>query len=84
MRIGQAMERRGNRAGTAGGVHPLPRAHPAARLAASGAAEMLCARDTGGRLHPDALRVMANPALLRLGLCVTPAFIFKETSDVCE
>ncbi len=83
MRIGQAMERRGNRAGTAGGVQPLPRAPggPAGGVRSGGD---LRARDTGGRLHPDALRVMANPALLRLGLCVTPAFIFKETDDVCE
>ena len=56
----------------------------AALPAALGTAWNLRVQRMGGRLPPGVLRVMANPAPMRLGLCVNPAFPFKETFDVSE
>ncbi len=83
MRTWQATERRGNPAGTAGGgpFAPVDCGSPAGGVGEGG---NLRVRSMGGRLPPGVQRVMANPALLRLGLCVTPAFPFKETRNVSE
>ena len=72
------MERRGDSAGAAGGGPSAPalRGGPSGGVGDGG---NLRAQRMGGRLPPGVLRVMANPALMRLGLCVNPAFPFKET-----
>ena len=79
----QARGRRDDRAGQSGGgpFAPVARGGPSGGVGDGGD---LRVRSMGGRLPPSVLRVMANPALLRLGLFATPAFPFKETRDVSQ